>query len=318
MRADAGYATTLHAAVYKVAHSGNPARLELNVHRKDGSTFSADIALSPIRESFVSDSRVICSLRDVSVQKRVEQELRSALDEEKELGELKSRFISMASHDFRTPLMTILSSASLVKMLLEREYGESPAAMDKHLKKIEASVRHMTELLDGVLTIGRADAGKLEYNPELLDLESLCQDILQEVEVGATPKHTLTLTHEGNCSLVNADKTLLRYILVNLLTNAVKYSPQGGSVRFHLACQQDAIVFTIQDEGIGIPEKDQTRLFETFHRAGNVGGIAGTGLGLAIVKRAVDTLQGTIQFESHVGIGTTFTVSVPATAPAQR
>src|SRR5262249_53666429 len=154
------HSPVLRTAVRRVAQSGQPVRLELEVRRKDNSTFTADIALSPIHESFASDPRVICSVRDASVQKRLEQELRAALDEERELSELKSRFISMASHDFRTPLMTILSSASLVKMLLEREYGGSPAGLDKHLKKIEASVQHMTDLLEGVLTIGRVDAGK--------------------------------------------------------------------------------------------------------------------------------------------------------------
>lgn len=310
----ADHASVMRTAVQRVAQSGQAARLELEVHRKDDSPFTADIALAPIHESFASDPRVICSLRDISVQKRSEQELRAALDEERELGDLKSRFIAMASHDFRTPLMTILSSASLVKMLHERELGEISAVMDKHLKKIESSVKHMTELLDGVLTIGRADAGKLEYEPEVLDLAGLCQDILQEVELGATPLHVLTVKFEGNCNEVRADKTLLRYILVNLLTNAVKYSPRGGNIRCEVTCQDENSVIKIQDEGIGIPEKDQNRLYDAFHRAENVGAIQGTGLGLAIVKRAVDRHKGTIKFESRVGAGTTFTVVLPGGA----
>lgn len=312
MLAEPAQADHLQRTLQQVVSELQPVRVELNVHRKDGKVFTADIALSPMQESDTEAPRIICSIRDISERKQLEQELRSALEQEKELGEMKSRFVSMSSHEFRTPLTTIMSSSGLIEVYLGQMYGDDlPPTIAKHLINIDVSVRRMTELLDDVLTIGKADVGLLDYKPEVLDLDELCQEILQEVQPTTTSKHQLAYASVGECTQVVADRALLRHVLVNLLSNALKYSPHGGTVRFDIECNKERMVFRIQDEGIGIPEKDQAHLFESFHRASNVGIISGTGLGLAIAKRSVDAHGGTISVESQLGIGTTFTVSIP-------
>lgn len=242
-------------------------------------------------------------------------EIRDALTKEKELGELKSRFVAMTSHEFRTPLTIILSSAEL----LER-YSLTWSEEKKlnHLQRIQTTVKHMTGLLNDVLLLGKAEAGKLECNPAPLDVVQFCCDLIEESQI-TTESHTINFVSQTNCIHVNQDNCnkaylddkLLRHILSNLLSNAIKYSPQGGSVDFELIWQQGEVIFRIQDQGIGIPVADQAQLFNSFHRASNVGTLSGTGLGLAIVKRSVDLHGGKIAVNSEVGVGTTFTVSLP-------
>jgi signal transduction histidine kinase len=214
----------------------------------------------------------------------------------------------MASHEFRTPLTTIVSSADLLEYRMDRMTDEQKR---KHFRKVQDSARHMTQLLDDVLTIGKADAGWLEIRPAPLDLRVLCEDVLEEIQLDVRPGLSIRFTSEGACGGVIADEKLMRNILSNLLSNAVKYSPHGGTVHLDLHCGGEDITIRVQDEGIGVPEKDQPRLFESFHRAENVGAIKGTGLGLAIVKRAVGLHGGTVRFTSEEGIGTTFTVVIP-------
>jgi signal transduction histidine kinase len=196
--------------------------------------------------------------------------------------------------------------------LLER-YGHKWAEEKKlqHLHKIQTSVRNMVQLLDDVLIIGKAEAGKIEFHPAPLDLERFCCDLVEEMQVQVGADHTLTFTSRSLCADARMDEKLLRQILANLLSNAIKYSPQGGAVQLELDCQADRALFRVQDQGIGIPLEEQGRLFDTFHRAGNVGNIPGTGLGMSIVKKSVDLHGGTISFISQVGVGTTFTVGIP-------
>jgi PAS domain S-box-containing protein len=231
-----------------------------------------------------------------------------ALEKERELGELKSRFISMASHEFRTPLATILSSAELLE-----HYGHQWAEDRKldHLRRIESATKNMTLLLDDVLLVGKAEAGKLEFAPAPLDLERFCRDMAEELQLGAGAQHVLTLAVHGDGTRACMDEKLLRHILGNLLLNAIKYSPPGSTVRFELTCQAGQAGFVIQDAGLGIPPADLARMFEPFHRAGNVKGIPGTGLGLAIVKRSVDLHGGTISVTSALNQGTTIEVTLP-------
>jgi PAS domain S-box-containing protein len=244
----------------------------------------------------------------VQVAEAAKEEVCKALEKEKELGLLKSRFVSMTSHEFRTPLTTILSSAELLQIYGDRWTQEKKL---KHLLQIQTAVKHMTHLLNDVLLIGKAEAGKLEYNPELLDLDRFCHSLVDEIQI-ATKSHTIIfVSHLDSGTQVYMDEKLLRHILSNLLSNAVKYSPQGGTVNFDLVREQEEVVFRIQDQGIGIPIEDRAQLFNSFHRASNVGTISGTGLGLAIVKKAVDLHGGKITVDSEVGIGTTFIISLP-------
>jgi PAS domain S-box-containing protein len=253
--------------------------------------------------------------------KQAEGEVLKALTKEKELTELKSRFIAMASHEFRTPLTTIQSSSELLEYYSQTWVHEKKIA---HFHRIQTSVKHMTKLLNDVLIIGRAEAGKLTFEPALLDLESFCHNLVEELQVNDTHQHTISFTcvreleKSANIdpSLVQSkllymDETLLRQILENLLSNAIKYSPQGSVIEFALKYSLTQAVFQIRDQGIGIPIKDQPLLFESFHRATNVGTIAGTGLGLAIVKKCVDIHKGQVAIESEIGVGTTFTVTLP-------
>lgn len=235
-------------------------------------------------------------------------EIRQALEKEKELSSLKSRFVTMASHEFRTPLTTILSSAELLEKYANKLVQEKKL---QHLHRIQASVKHMTELLNNVLLIGKAEAGKLQFTPVPLDLAQFCRDLVEELQLGTGSNHTIAFASLGECSTACMDEKLLRHILSNLLSNAIKYSPAGGTVNFELICNQGEAIFLVQDQGIGIPAADQAQLFNSFHRASNVGTISGTGLGLAIVKKSVDSHGGKITVKSEIGVGTTFTVTLP-------
>ncbi len=172
-------------------------------------------------------------------------------------------------------------------------------------------------LLDEVLEIGRLETDQPEFHPELLDIDTFCQGLVEEIQIASAQTHELKFTRTGSCRTMFGDKKLLGHIVTNLLTNAVKYSPSGKAVHVHLTCFAESAVLQVRDEGIGIPEADQKHLFEPFHRAGNVGAIKGTGLGLAITKRAVELHGGSIRVESKVGVGTTFTVTIPTTTDAQ-
>ncbi|MCT7949569.1 ATP-binding protein [Ancylothrix sp. C2] len=251
---------------------------------------------------------------------KAETEMRKALAKERELNELKSRFVSMVSHEFRTPMATILFSAGL----LESYGSEWPDNKKiKHLQRIQTAVQHMTEMLDYVLFLGQSEAGKLEFQPAAMNLEKFCSDLSEEMQLLAGEKHQVSFICQGDFSSTIMDERLLRHIFTNLLSNAIKYSPQGGKVQFKLTEKIASFtrtgesqpaknaVFRIEDQGIGIPEKDIKHLFESFHRAANVGTISGTGLGLAIVKKSVDLHQGTIEIETKLGVGTTFIVMLP-------
>lgn len=255
---------------------------------------------------------------DITERKRAEEETLKALAKEKELGELKNRLISMVSHEFRTPLTTVLSSADLLEYYLEQEpFETSDKKLLEYIQRIQIAAINMTELLEDVLFIGRTDADKLPFNPMPLNLTQFCSQLVAEIQLCVTSEHKIHFveTHPNILAISDVpaclDEKLLRQILSNLLSNALKYSPNGGEVRLELIYQECEAIFQIKDQGIGIPDEDITHLFESFHRATNVGNIAGTGLGLAIVKRCVDLHGGEISVASKVGMGTTFTVTLP-------
>lgn len=252
--------------------------------------------------------------------KQAEEELRTtnlqlttALEKEKELGELKGRFVSTASHEFRTPLTTILSSTEILRYY---DAKLSQRKKEEIFERIESAVKRMTMLLNEVLLVAKAQAGKLEFKPEWLNLTKVCEAVLEEFQLSLSDKHTLQFVNPTEEELFGwADEQLLRQVLDNLLSNALKYSPDGGLVKLTLSgWPQGEVKFEVRDQGIGIPLEDQAHLFEDFHRARNVATIAGTGLGLAIVKQAVELHHGTVAVASEVGLGTTFTVILPLKA----
>ncbi len=264
------------------------------------------------------DDEVVAIVRDITDRKQAEDELRNALHKEKELNELKSRFISTASHEFRTPLTTILGSTELLKY-----YSNSWTEQKKlvHFTRIYSQVKHMTQMLDDVLLVSKAEARKLEFKPAPINVLEFCQGMVEELRLGAGHQHTLIFTpleleavEVGSYESAFLDEKLLRHILSNLLSNAIKYSPVGSTIQFILTCLNNAIEIQIQDQGIGIPDEDQPHLFEAFHRAKNVGKLPGTGLGLAIVKNAVDLHGGSISINSRESVGTTFIVTLPISA----
>jgi signal transduction histidine kinase len=239
--------------------------------------------------------------------KQAEDEMRHALQAEKELGELKSRFVAMVSHELRTPLTVIKTSTEILE-----HYGQktTEAKKQQYLQRIQTAVQNMTQLLEDVLVANQAKTGQLEFHPMPLDLEQFCHEIVAEVQLEASGSPAIAFT-PANCGKVSLDKKLLRFILLNLLSNALKYSRPGGIVDFELVCQEQMAVFTVRDRGIGIPLEDQPHLFKLFHRARNVEAVQGTGLGLAIAHQCVLRHQGEISFVSQLGEGTTFTVKLP-------
>lgn len=247
----------------------------------------------------------VCGIStDITKRKRAEEEIRQALEREKELSELKSRFVTMASHEFRTPLATILSSTDILERYSHKLADEKKLT---YLQRIQATVKHMTGLLNDVLLIGQAEAGKLDFQPENLNIVQLCRELIDEIQLSAK-NHMIIFCSQLESINADLDKKLLRHILINLLSNAIKYSPQGGTVHFDLIAHKGEVIFQVRDRGIGIPEAEQSKLFDSFYRASNVETIPGTGLGLAIVKKFVDLHGGQISVASKVGIGTTFTV----------
>ena len=289
--------------------AGQPFMTEWPIKRKDGSLLWCELQGNPIDPADLAKG-AIWSFLDISERKRAEAELHRALAHQQELNDLRSRFVAMTSHEFRTPLATILSSQDLLKHYSDRL---PPSEKQKVLDTIERGVHRMTHMLDRVLLLGKGEAHMLEFNPAQIDLRPLCRDLLAEAmaqHVGAKCVVLLDITNDPVEGWY--DEKLLRHIFSNLLSNAVKYSPEGGQIRFKVHAQGDRTAFAVSDQGIGIPADEVGHLFESFHRASNVGSIAGTGLGLAIVKQSVELHGGQIDVQSVTGQGTTFTVLLPS------
>ncbi len=269
----------------------------------------------PIQNETGQVYRIVGVTEDITDRKLAESEIHNALAKEKELSQLKSRFITIASHEFRTPLTTILSAAQALRAYFHKWTDEKKFS---YLQYVEDAVGHMSGLLNDVLVIAKAEAGKLEFSPVEIDLVKFCSELTEEMQLSDRNQHTINFIICSNCFGVSAssvraymDEKLLRHIFSNLLSNAIKYSPSDSAVQFRLTCENDYAISQIQDAGIGIPPQDQKLLFDPFHRAENVGNIPGTGLGLTIVKNSCSIHGGSISVDSEVGKGTTFTVILP-------
>ncbi len=238
-------------------------------------------------------------------QKELEMMLRQSLGKEKELNELKTRFISTTSHEFRTPLTSVLSSAELIE-----RYGKKwgPEKINEHIGRIKSSVDYVTKLLDEVLTISRVESGKITFEPELVDLYEFCSQIVNDVKSIYREERGFIFNFQPDEKDFNIDRKLLKFILTNLLSNAFKYTPQNGKIKFSIIKEENYLIFEVSDEGIGIPENDKQHLFEPFFRCSNSGEISGTGLGLSIVKQSVELHKGEINVNSKLGEGSVFTV----------
>jgi two-component system sensor kinase FixL len=236
----------------------------------------------------------------------IQDEINAALEKEKELNDLKSKFISMASHEFRTPLSTILSSTNLIQRYLTSEVLEKT---DKHINRIKSSVRNLTQILEDFLSLSKLEEGKFDKEKKELDIVDLINNCIEEVNVFAKKDQKFVFEQHISDPIIISNVQSLRNVFINLLSNAVKYSFEGSNVYINLWQDKDVFYASVRDEGIGIPKEQKVYLFERFFRADNAINIQGTGLGLFIVRKYLDNLNGTIDFESEEGVGTKFTIS---------
>ena len=250
-------------------------------------------------------NQILLVEKNITEQKKTEQEMLRSLEKERQLNELKSRFVSMASHEFRTPLGTILSSISLVERYQEKgdiEKGQ------KHVQRIKSSVQTLTSILNDFLSLDKLEEGKVQLRPEEFNIHDLAKDLCEELSALKRKDQHIELIYEGN-DVVNLDAQFTRIIMLNLMSNAIKYSNDNGQIELKIHVNKKVYI-SVKDDGIGIPKIDHQHMFERFFRAKNVTNIQGTGLGLNIVKRYVDMMEGTITFESEEGKGTTFAVEL--------
>lgn len=235
-------------------------------------------------------------------------DLSEALNKEKELNEIKSRFVSTASHEFRTPLSTVLSSAALLSKYVKTEEQDK---RERHIRRIKDSVKHLNDLLEDFLSIGKLEEGKIRPQPEVTEVNEFLDEVAEEMKAIAKPGQRILVEPDGDM-LFTTDRKLLKSILINLVSNAVKFSPEDGVISLQASNNNNHMVISVRDNGIGISEEDQQHIFTSFFRGKNALNIQGTGLGLHIVKGYVELLQGTIHLNSKLGAGTTITIELPS------
>ena len=318
--------------------------IELFGLKKNGTQFPLEISLSPYRVN--GKNFVIAFIIDITIRKKNEiavkqqkeeleklnndlekkvkdrtmileeaivelnetkEELNDSLIKEKELNDLKTRFVSMASHEFRTPLATILSSLSLVS-----KYGEldDKEKQNKHITRIKSAVNGLTDIINDVLSISKLEEGRIMISPEQFVVKDFFQNILQDLKSVTQTGQTIEYTHSGKDEIVS-DKKILKHILFNLVSNAIKFGGEKKPIEINTQINDSYFSLTVKDNGIGISKEDQAHLFERFFRAQNATNIQGTGLGLSIVAKYVELLNGSIDFKSELQIGTKFIVNIP-------
>jgi two-component system sensor kinase FixL len=306
---------------------------EVTGQRKDGSTFPFRLGVSEIK---FSDRRIYTGfIHDLSRQKEDEIKIKSYTEElevkikertreliksineletakehvsalfekEKELNQLKTRFVSMASHEFRTPLSSIQLSASLISKYVEKQDAES---VEKHTSKIKNAITNLTTILNDFLSLEKLEAGKVEVNQQSFDIFTFAEEIAEEMQLMTKQKQLIVYEHRGTTSQVFLDQNLLKNCIINLISNAIKYSGEDTMIQFNSIVNENELIIDVKDNGIGIPATEMDNLFEPFFRAHNTGDIPGTGLGLNIVRRYVGLMNGTCTCTSEQNVGTTF------------
>lgn len=244
---------------------------------------------------------------DITERQQAEK-MRRQLEHQQELSQLQLRFFSSVSHEFRTPLSTILASVQLLQLCPNKF---SPDKKLRNLQRIEDATQRLRQMLDNILTINRAETGQLEFQPTRVNLEQFCQGILAEIPRNPDNPYALNLVSQADCICADLDKNLLRSILINLIMNAIKYSPPCSTIDLRLNCTITEVNFQVCDQGIGILADDIHHIFEAFYRGKNVDSIPGSGLGLTVAQTCVIVQGGNISVTSEPGVGTTFTVTIP-------
>lgn len=319
---------------------------DLSALRKNGEEFPVEVSLSPFKNSI--GSFVICFIIDITARKKAEEneqnyrkelekeveertlilkeaiqklektksELDNSLKREQELNSMKTKFISIASHEFRTPLSTILSSLSLMEKYNELNELEK---RNKHNDRIKKSIKNLTEILNDILSVNKIEEGKVVVNPETFNIRSFINELILDLQGLLKTGQTIYLSAiEIENEFIFQDPKLLRHIIVNLLTNAIKFSSENSPIEISLKMDNSNIYLSVKDNGIGIPENDHNKLFTRFFRSSNVDHIQGTGLGLSIVLQYVNYLKGNIKFSSEVGKGSVFNVNLPRDLKLQK
>ncbi len=310
--------------------------------KKDGTEFPVEISLSPFTSeegkfviAFILDitvrrlaeekmknysadlekqvgNRTLILREAISELEKTKNELNLALEKEKELNELKSRFVSMASHEFRTPLATIMSSLSLVKTYGDQNDTEK---QNRHIGKIKSSINNLTDILNDFLSVSKLEEGKVEVLMETFSVQEFLKGIISDTENLCKQDQKMVYIHDGE-DTVRLDKKILQHILFNLISNATKFSKEGSQITIRTQRKEKMILFSVEDQGIGISESDQKHLFQRFYRAKNAANIQGTGLGLNIIENYAELMKGKISFTSVENVGTTFTLSFPQSSIA--
>jgi signal transduction histidine kinase len=286
---------------------------------RDGQTQTVyvDFVYEPLRDQ--SDGHapngsitgVVVVGTDVTEQVLSRQQTEQLLVQERELNELKSNFVTLASHEFRTPMGTILSSASLIGRYDGPDDGDK---RERHVQRIKSAVNGLTGLLNDFLSLSQMEQSTLHGSPHAVQISQFCDDLIDDMREVIKPDQRIVYTHLSGDPAIWFDGQMLKNILINLLVNASKYSADGKEIKLTTAIEANQLRLTIRDEGIGIPDADKDKLFINFFRAQNVDHIVGTGLGLYIVKRYVDLLDGQVTFTSQLDLGTIFTVQLPLPA----
>lgn len=293
---------SVFAALNSLQHGNNE---EWHYVRKDGSTFYVSLNVTALKDSRGDITSYLAIAIDISEKKKAEEELRATLKKEMELNELKSRFVSMASHEFRTPLSSVLSSAYLLSKYTTTE--EQPQR-DKHIQRIVSSVTSLTDILNDFLSVGKIEEGNIRAKYSEYDVNEQVADVIQGVQHMLKKEQHITYCHLGN-NIVSLDSSMMKHIITNLLSNAIKFSPEGSDIELTTEMNGDVFILSVKDNGIGIPAEDQENLFKRFFRSSNVTNIQGTGLGLHIVSKYAELMNGSIECLSEEGKGTKFTIT---------